>query len=90
MKLTSVTSVAMHKDSSQFQSTWRFKHILYDDITRNLILTWSQRVGGQWKDTPHRANEDRGTFNVHAEAEKAYLTASIVVCTQPLRDPQAG
>lgn len=67
-----------------------FKHIVYHDIKGNLILTWRQRVGGYRKDTPCRANEDRSTFNVHAEAEKAYLTASIVVGRQPLGDPQAG
>lgn len=72
------------------QCILRFKHIQYDDIKYNLILTWRQRVEGYRKDTPHRANEDRSTFNVHAEPEKAYLTASIVVRTQPLRDPQAG
>lgn len=61
-----------------------------DDIKGHLILTWRQRVGGDRKDTPCRANEDRSTFNVHAEAEKAHLAASTVVCKQPLRDPQAG
>lgn len=71
----------------RFQSILRFKHIQYDYIKYNLILTWRQIVGGYRKDTPHRANEDRSTFNVHAEPEKAYLTASIVVRTQPLRDP---
>lgn len=88
VKITVVTSVAMLRIFQRFQSVLRFKR--YDDMKYNLILTWRQRVGGYRKDTPHRANEDRSTFNVHAEPEKAYLTASIVVPTQPLRDPQAG
>lgn len=65
-------------------------NISCDDIKGNLFFTWRQRVGGYRKDTPCRADEDRSTFNVHAEAKKAYLAASIVVCKQPLRDPQAG
>lgn len=72
------------------QSIVSFKHIVYVDVKGELILTWRQRVGGYRKDTPCRANEDRSTFNVHAQAEIAYLTASIVVCKQPLRNLQAG
>lgn len=90
IKITVVTSVAMLRIFQRFRSILRFKHIRYDDIKYNLILTWRQGVGCYRKDTLHRANEDRSTFNVHAEPEKAYLTASIVVSTQPLRDPQAG